>query len=133
MESVETKTFLLALTKMGNLKRMASDEFSAQKRGGKGVIALKMEDDDVVSYLVPATEDDYLLCFTTLGKCHWLKVGEIPELGRYAKGVLVSTLMERENQERVAAVVAVSSGPEGQEIHRPGDSTRESTRTPKAL
>ncbi|MDI6808619.1 MAG: DNA gyrase C-terminal beta-propeller domain-containing protein [Candidatus Eisenbacteria bacterium] len=116
MEAVETKTFLLALTKMGKLKRMSLEEFGAQRRGGKGVIALKIEEDDVVSYLLPATEDDHLLCFTTLGKCHILKVSDIPELGRYAKGILVSKLMELENEERVAAVVSVSSFPEGLEV-----------------
>ena len=91
------------------IKRMPIDTFREQKRGGSGVIGMEMKKEaDVLKNIYVASMHDYLLIFTSLGRCYWTKVWQIPEGGRRTKGRPIVNLLEdiKEN-EKVAAIVKV--------------------------
>ena len=91
------------------IKRMPIDTFREQRRGGAGVIGLEMKKDaDALKYVYVASTHDTLLFFTTLGRCYWSKVWQIPETGRRTKGKPIVQLLEDLNPgERVAAILNV--------------------------
>ena len=91
------------------IKRMSLDHFRLQKRGGQGIAGfeLKKEDDAVKGVWIASTHD-YLLLFTTHGRCHWLKVWQIPESGRKAKGKpLINFLSDMQAGEKIATILQV--------------------------
>lgn len=91
------------------IKRMSLDNFKLQKRGGQGItgVELKKEDDAIKGVWLASTHN-YLLLFTTHGRCHWLKVWQIPEAGRKSKGKpLINFLSDMQEGEKVAAIVQV--------------------------
>lgn len=91
------------------IKRMPVSQFREQKRGGSGVsgFAMKKEDDSLKNFYIAETHD-YLLVFTNLGRCYWLKVWQIPESGRRTKGKPIIQLLEDlQPEEKVATVVPV--------------------------
>jgi len=93
------------------IKRMPIDTFREQRRGGAGVIGLEMKKEaDILKNIYVASTHDYLLIFTTHGRCYWTKVWQIPEAGRRTKGRPIINLLEdlREN-EKVAAILKVRS------------------------
>ncbi len=98
---------LLTISQDDYIKRMPIDTFREQKRGGHGVIGMDMKkEDDVVKEFYVASTHDTLMFFTTLGKCYWLKVWQIPEIGRRAKGKPIINLLENlQEGERLAAVL----------------------------
>jgi DNA gyrase subunit A len=91
------------------IKRMPIDSFREQKRGGHGVIGLDMKkESDSLKELYVASTHDYLLIFTTLGRCYWLKAWQIPEAGRRSKGrPIINLLEDLKKDERLSAVVRV--------------------------
>ena len=91
------------------IKRMPIDTFREQRRGGAGVIGMEMKKEaDILKNIYVASTHDYLLIFTSLGRCYWTKVWQIPEAGRRTKGRPIINLLEdlREN-EKVAAILKV--------------------------
>lgn len=90
------------------IKRMPLTAFRQQRRGGQGVagIELKKEDDGVKGVYVASTHD-YLLIFTTLGRCYWLKVWQIPDTGRRSKGKPLINLLEFMPEEKIATIIQV--------------------------
>ncbi len=91
------------------IKRMPIDTFREQKRGGAGVIGMEMKKEaDILKNIYVASTHDYLLIFTSLGRCYWTKVWQIPEAGRRTKGRPIINLLEdlKEN-EKVAAILKV--------------------------
>jgi len=91
----------------GYIKRTAVDTYKAQRRGGKGRIGMRTHDDDFVDYLFLATNHNYLMIFTNLGKVHWLKVHQIPEGDAATKGKAIVNLVQFEENERAVAFLAV--------------------------
>lgn len=91
----------------GYIKRTAVDTYKAQKRGGKGRIGMRTHDDDFVSYLFLASNHNYLMIFTNLGKVHWLKVHQIPEGDAATKGKAIVNLVQFEENEKAVAFLAV--------------------------
>ncbi len=91
------------------IKRMPIDTFREQRRGGAGVIGMEMKKEaDVLKNIYVASTHDYLLLFTTLGRCYWTKVWQIPETGRRTKGrPLVNLLEDIQENEKVAAILKV--------------------------
>jgi len=91
------------------IKRMPIDTFREQRRGGAGVMGMEMKKDvDTLKHLYIASTHDHLLLFTTLGRCYWLKVWQLPETGRRTKGrPLVNLLEDLHVGEKVAAVLRV--------------------------
>jgi DNA gyrase subunit A len=98
---------LLTISQDDYIKRMPIDTFREQRRGGQGVIGMEMKkEDDVVKEFYVASTHDTLMFFTTFGRCYWLKVWQIPEIGRRAKGKPIINLLENlQEGERLAAVL----------------------------
>ncbi|MDD5044886.1 MAG: DNA gyrase C-terminal beta-propeller domain-containing protein, partial [Candidatus Omnitrophica bacterium] len=91
----------------GYIKRLSVSSYRKQKRGGKGVTAMETREEDFVKHLFVASTKDYLLIFTNKGKAYWLKVYEIPEAGRAAKGKAIVNLLSLAQGEDISSVVAV--------------------------
>ena len=104
---------IVTLTHNGFIKRTLVSSFRAQKRGGKGVIGMtareseKEEDSDFVEYLFTATTHDYLMFFTTMGRCYVERVFEIPEGSRASKGRSIANLLELKQDEKIASTIRV--------------------------
>src|SRR2546425_47895 len=98
---------VVTITRSGYIKRTHVESYRSQRRGGKGVTGMETKEEDIVEDLFVASTHSYLLFFTTLGKVHWLKVHEIPEGGRQAKGKAMVNLLALGEHERVATCVPV--------------------------
>lgn len=101
------------LTNLGFIKRMPLTVYRSQRRGGMGATAIQTRDEDWVEKVVVATTRESLLLFTTQGKAYWLKVYDIPEASKQAKGYLVSRLVQLAEDERVTAMIPVKADSEG--------------------
>ena len=97
----------VTLSNTGYIKRNAVSLYRSQRRGGKGVIGMGTKEEDFVEQLFIASTHDYLLIFTSKGRCHWLKVHEIPQAGRAARGKAIVNLLQIGAGESVSAVLAV--------------------------
>jgi DNA gyrase subunit A len=102
------------LTNLGFIKRMPLTVYRSQRRGGMGATAIQTRDEDWVEKVVAATTRESLLLFTTEGKAYWLKVYDIPEASKQAKGYLVSRLVQLAENERVTAMIPVKADSEGE-------------------
>jgi DNA gyrase subunit A len=98
---------VVTVTRSGYIKRTHVESYRSQRRGGKGVTGMETKEEDIVEDLFVASTHSYLLFFTNLGKIHWLKVHEIPEGGRQAKGKAMINLLSLGEGERVATCVPV--------------------------
>ncbi len=98
---------VVTITRSGYIKRTHVDLYRSQRRGGKGVTGMETKEEDIVEDLFIATTHSYLLFFTSRGKVHWLKVHEIPEGGRQAKGKAMVNLLSLGENERVATVLPI--------------------------
>ena len=98
---------VVTITRSGYIKRTHVEAYRSQRRGGKGVTGMETKEEDIVEDLFIASTHSYLLFFTTLGKVHWLKVHEIPEGGRQAKGKAMVNLLSLGERETVATCVPV--------------------------
>src|SRR5882762_3723277 len=98
---------VVTITRSGYIKRTHVEAYRSQKRGGKGVTGMETKEEDIVEDLFVASTHSYLLFFTNRGKIHWLKVHEIPEGGRQAKGKAMVNLLSLREGERVATCVPV--------------------------
>ncbi|HFU4493184.1 TPA: DNA gyrase subunit A [Streptococcus suis] len=105
---IEEVDVLITLSNQGYIKRLAQDEFQAQKRGGRGVQGTGVKDDDFVRELVSTSTHDHLLFFTNKGRVYRLKGYEIPEYGRTAKGLPVVNLLKLEENESIQTIINVT-------------------------
>ncbi|HEU7373629.1 TPA: DNA gyrase subunit A [Streptococcus pneumoniae] len=106
---IEESDVLITLSNRGYIKRLDQDEFTAQKRGGRGVQGAGVKDDDFVRELVSTSTHDHLLFFTNKGRVYRLKGYEIPEYGRTAKGLPVVSLLKLDEDESIQTVINVES------------------------
>ncbi len=111
---------IISITHNGFIKRTAVSAFRAQRRGGKGVIgmttregATQEDEGDFIENLFTATTHDYLMFFTTSGRCYVEKVYEIPEMGRASKGRSIANLLELRSGEKIAATIRIQSKSSG--------------------
>ncbi|MBM3221085.1 MAG: DNA gyrase subunit A [Candidatus Rokubacteria bacterium] len=98
---------VVTITRSGYIKRTHVATYRSQRRGGKGVTGMETKEEDIVDDLFVASTHSYLMFFTTLGRVHWLKVHEIPEGGRQAKGKAMVNLLSLGEGETVATCVPV--------------------------
>jgi len=98
---------VVTITRSGYIKRTHVEAYRSQKRGGKGVMGMETKEEDIVEDLFVASTHSYLLFFTNKGKVHWLKVHEIPEGGRMAKGKAMVNVLSLAEGEQVATCVPV--------------------------
>lgn len=106
---IEETNVLITLSNKGYIKRLDQDEFTAQKRGGRGVQGTGVKDDDFVRELVSTSTHDHLLFFTNKGRVYRLKGYEIPEYGRTAKGLPVVNLLKLDEGESIQTIINVES------------------------
>lgn len=106
---IEESDVLITLSNKGYIKRLDQAEFTAQKRGGRGVQGTGVKDDDFVRELVSTSTHDHLLFFTNKGRVYRLKGYEIPEYGRTAKGLPVVNLLKLDEDESIQTVINVES------------------------
>jgi DNA gyrase subunit A len=104
---IADEEMVVTVTRSGYIKRTAIEAYRSQRRGGKGVTGMETKEEDVVEDVYLASTHAYLLFFTNDGKVHWLKVHEIPEAKRDARGKALVNLLHLADGERVAATVAV--------------------------
>ena len=104
---IEESDVLITLSNKGYIKRLDQDEFTAQKRGGRGIQGTGVKDDDFVRELVSTSTHDHLLFFTNKGRVYRLKGYEIPEYGRTAKGLPVVNLLKLDEGESIQTIINV--------------------------
>jgi len=104
---IAEENMLITISHNGYIKRLGIDAYRRQGRGGKGVIGMETREEDFVEHLFIASTHDYILFFTNTGKCHWLKVHEIPVGGRVTKGKSITNLLELAEGERIRAFAPV--------------------------
>ena len=104
---IEEEQCVFTLSHGGNIKRVPVDEYTAQKRGGKGVRAATLRDEDYVDTVFTASTHDYILFFTNRGRCYRKKGYLIPEAGRTARGVNIVNFIQVEKDEKVSAMLHV--------------------------
>lgn len=110
---IEEEESVITLTHFGYVKRLPSDTYRAQKRGGKGVIGLQTREEDFVETILTCSTHDYLLFFTNKGRMYKLKAYQIPEGGRTAKGTAIVNLLQLENNEKVTATIPIKEFEDG--------------------
>jgi DNA gyrase subunit A len=98
---------VVTITRSGYIKRTHVESYRSQRRGGKGVTGMETKEEDIVDDLFVASTHSHLLFFTNKGKVHWLKVHEIPEGGRAAKGKAMANVLALAEGEGVATCVPV--------------------------
>ena len=104
---------VVTLSHAGYVKSQPISEYRAQRRGGKGKSATRMKEEDFVDKLFIASTHDTVLCFSSRGKVYWLKVYEIPQAGRGARGKPIINLLPLEESEQVNAILPVGAYDEG--------------------
>ena len=110
---INEEDMVVAITHKGYAKRHVPALYRAQRRGGKGKMGITARDEDFATKLFIASTHDWLLCLTNRGRVHWLKVFELPELGRGARGKPLVNLLQLSEDEKVSEVMAVRSFDEG--------------------
>ena len=104
---IEEEQCVFTLSHSGNIKRVPVDEYTAQKRGGRGVRAATLRDEDYVDTVFTASTHDYILFFTNRGRCYRKKGYLIPEAGRTARGVNIVNFIQVDKDEKVNAMLHV--------------------------
>ncbi len=107
---------VVTISHHGYVKRNPATLYRIQRRGGKGKVGMGTKEDDFVERIFVASTHSYVLCFTNTGRVHWLKVHQIPQAGRAAKGKAIVNLIGLSSQERVEAVLSVKEFIEGKFI-----------------
>ena len=104
---IAEEDMVVTISHTGYIKRIAASTYRRQRRGGRGVTGMGTKDDDWIERLYVASTHDYLLVFTEQGKCHWLKVYDIPQGGRASRGRPIVNVLETSPDDNVADVIPV--------------------------
>lgn len=107
LDLISDEEMVVTVSYSGYIKRLSTDSYRSQRRGGKGVIGAGTKAEDFIWELFVAATHDQILCFTDQGKVYWLKVHKIPEAGRTAKGKPIINLLNLATNERIQAVLPV--------------------------
>jgi DNA gyrase subunit A len=95
----------ISISHTGYIKRLPVGTYRRQRRGGKGITGMSTKEDDFVEHMLIASTHDYILFFTPKGHCHWLRVHEIPQAGRAAKGKAIVNLLQVSKDDSVATFI----------------------------
>ncbi len=98
---------VITISHGGYVKRLPVSAYRRQRRGGRGVTGAEVKEEDFIEHLFIASTHDYMLFFTNIGKVHWVKVYDIPQAGKVAKGKAIVNLLELEQNEKISAFVPV--------------------------
>ena len=113
---IPPREMVVTLTHGGYIKTQPTSDYQAQKRGGRGKQAAATKDEDFIETLFVANTHDYLMCFTNLGRCHWIKVYRLPEGGRNSRGRPINNVIQLEENEKVSAILPVRDFPEDEYV-----------------
>lgn len=108
---IANEQVIITISQDDYIKRMPVDTFREQRRGGHGITGMQLKkEEDIIKGIYVASTHDYLLIFTNLGRCYWLKVWQIPETGRKSKGKpLINLLEDLRPEEKIATILRVGS------------------------
>ena len=106
-DMIAEEEVVITISHLGSIKRFPVSGYRRQSRGGKGVTGAATKEDDFVEHMFVASTHNYILFFSNQGRCYWLKVFEIPEGGRTAKGKPISSLLGKGAEETISAFIAV--------------------------
>ncbi|MFA5026280.1 MAG: DNA gyrase subunit A [Candidatus Methylomirabilota bacterium] len=106
-DMVADEEMVVTISHGGYIKRSPLTVYRSQRRGGKGTTGMATKDEDYVEYLFVATTHSYILLFTNLGRVHWLKVHEVPQFGRAAKGKALVNFLQVQAGESVTAMIPI--------------------------
>ena len=104
---IEKHNCVITLTKAGYIKRLPADTYSAQRRGGKGIIGMTTKEEDFVETVAAVHSHSYLLMFTTKGKIHVRKAYQIPEASRTAKGTNIVNIIDMLPEEKITSLISI--------------------------
>ena len=110
---IAKENVVIAMTKLGYIKRMTVDNFKAQNRGGKGIKGMQTIEEDIIEDLFMTTTHHYIMFFTNKGRVYRIKAYEIPESSRTARGVAIVNLLQLMPDEKVTAVIPIRAYGEG--------------------
>jgi DNA gyrase subunit A len=113
---IERQDVVVTLSHAGYAKSQPASAYEAQRRGGKGKMATTVKDEDFIDMLFVAHSHDTLLCFSTHGRCYWLKVWQLPLASRGSRGKPIVNLLQLQDDERITALLPVREYAEGQFI-----------------
>ena len=108
---IPPREMVVTLTHSGYIKTQPTSDYQAQRRGGRGKQAAATKDEDFIETLFVANTHDYLMCFTSIGRCHWIKVYKLPEGGRNSRGRPINNVIQLDEGEKVSAILAVRDFP----------------------
>jgi len=100
---------VITISHNGFMKRVPITEYRSQNRGGRGITAAAVGDTDFIEHMIVTTNHNYILFFTSHGRCYWLKVWAVPEAGRQSRGRSIANLLEMRENEKVAAFITVKN------------------------
>jgi DNA gyrase subunit A len=106
-DMIAEEEVVITISHQGFIKRFPVSGYRRQTRGGKGVTGAATKEDDFLEHMFVASTHNYILFFTNMGRCYWLKVFEIPEAGRMAKGKPINALIAKGAEENINAFIAV--------------------------
>jgi len=104
---IAEEDMVITISHSGYIKRLSVSSYHRQRRGGRGVIGMETKEEDFVEHLFIASTHNYILFFTDKGRCYWLKVHEIPQGGRLARGKSIVNMVDLGKDEKIAAFVPV--------------------------
>jgi DNA gyrase subunit A len=107
LDLIPNEPMIVTVSHTGYIKRIGTDAYKTQGRGGKGISATGLKEEDFVEHLFIAWAHSYILVFTNMGRCHWLKVYELPEAARASKGKALVNFLNLQEGEKVSAFVPV--------------------------
>ncbi len=106
-DMIADEDMVITMTRGGYIKRSQVTVYRSQARGGRGVKGMESKEDDFVESIFVASAHSYIMFFTNIGRCHWLKVYQIPEAGRQSRGRSIVNLLKLRPEEQIAAYVPV--------------------------
>lgn len=106
---IQREEMVVTVSHLGYIKRHPVSSYRAQRRGGKGKKGMTTHDEDFVIHIFSASTHDMMLVFTSKGRVHWLKVYEVPEVSRVAKGKPISNLLRLSADEKIAAILPIEN------------------------
>lgn len=104
---IECHTCIITMSHAGYIKRQNSDTYSAQRRGGKGIVGMKTKEEDFVEHVLAVNSHSIMMMFTSLGRVYTIKAFRIPEAARTAKGTNIVNLLDMREGEKVTAMISV--------------------------
>lgn len=115
-DMIADEDVVVSYSRGGYIKRQSIDNYRSQRRGGKGIKGMKVNEEDVVENIFIASTLDSLMVFTSLGQVHWLKVYTIPDVLRTSKGKSIANLLPLKSDESIAGILSVKKFEEGKNV-----------------